>query len=68
VGLRAAALQGSSFCRVPRILPWFSGNISVRHINPLSPRDPNYTLQRCYDAEPLFRPGAAAAKAIPGSP
>jgi len=51
----AAALQGSSFYKLPRILQWFSGNIGFHHIHHLSPRIPNYHLQRCHETEPLFR-------------
>src|ERR1700678_407344 len=51
----AAALQGSSFYKLPRILQWFTGNIGFHHIHHLSPRIPNYHLQRCHDADPFFR-------------
>ena len=51
----AAALQGSSFYKLPRILQWFSGNIGFHHIHHLSPRIPNYNLQRCHDADPIFK-------------
>jgi omega-6 fatty acid desaturase (delta-12 desaturase) len=50
-----AALQGSSFYKLPRILQWFSGNIGFHHIHHLSPRIPNYHLEKCHDAEPLFQ-------------
>src|ERR1700675_1654681 len=50
----AAALQGSSFYKLPRILQWFTGNIGFHHIHHLSPRIPNYHLQRCHDADPYF--------------
>jgi omega-6 fatty acid desaturase (delta-12 desaturase) len=50
-----AALKGSSFYRLPRILQWFSGNIGFHHIHHLSPRIPNYNLERCHDAHALFR-------------
>lgn len=50
----AAALQGSSFYKLPRVLQWFSGNIGFHHIHHLSPRIPNYNLERCHKAEPLF--------------
>ena len=50
-----AALQGSSFYRLPKILQWFSGNIGFHHIHHLSPRIPNYNLERCHKAEPLFQ-------------
>src|SRR6185503_6751121 len=36
-----AALQGSSFYKLPRVLQWFSGNIGFHHIHHLSPRIPN---------------------------
>ncbi|MGA3268844.1 MAG: fatty acid desaturase [Verrucomicrobiota bacterium] len=51
----AAALQGSSFYKLPTILQWFSGNIGFHHIHHLSPRIPNYNLERCHEAEPLFQ-------------
>ena len=51
----AAALHGSSFYKLPRILQWFSGNIGFHHIHHLSPRIPNYNLERCHNAEPLFQ-------------
>jgi omega-6 fatty acid desaturase (delta-12 desaturase) len=50
-----AALQGSSFYKLPKILQWFSGNIGFHHIHHLSPRIPNYHLEKCHDAEPLFQ-------------
>jgi omega-6 fatty acid desaturase (delta-12 desaturase) len=50
----AAALQGSSFYKLPRILQWFTGNIGFHHIHHLSPRIPNYHLQRCHEADPYF--------------
>ncbi len=51
----AASLQGSSFYKLPRILQWFSGNIGFHHIHHLSSRIPNYNLERCHNAEPLFQ-------------
>jgi omega-6 fatty acid desaturase (delta-12 desaturase) len=50
----AAALQGSSFYKLPKVLQWFSGNIGFHHIHHLSARIPNYNLQRCHEADPLF--------------
>ncbi len=50
----AAALQGSSYYKLPAILQWFTGNIGFHHVHHLSPRIPNYHLQRCHDANPLF--------------
>jgi omega-6 fatty acid desaturase (delta-12 desaturase) len=49
-----AALQGSSYYKLPRLLQWFSGNIGFHHIHHLSPRIPNYHLEECHRAEPLF--------------
>ncbi len=50
-----AALQGSSFYKLPKVLQWFSGNIGFHHIHHLSPRIPNYYLEKCHYAEPLFQ-------------
>ncbi|MFT5469263.1 MAG: omega-6 fatty acid desaturase (delta-12 desaturase) [Verrucomicrobiales bacterium] len=49
-----AALEGSSFYKLPRILQWFSGNIGFHHIHHLSPRVPNYNLERCHRSHPMF--------------
>lgn len=51
----AAALKGSSYYKLPKVLQWFSGNIGFHHIHHLSTRIPNYNLQRCHEAEPLFQ-------------
>ena len=50
-----AALQGSSFYKLPKVLQWFTGNIGFHHIHHLSPRIPNYNLEKCHHAEPLFQ-------------
>ena len=50
-----AALQGSSFYKLPKILQWFSGNIGYHHIHHLSPRIPNYHLEKCHREQPLFQ-------------
>jgi len=50
----AAALEGSSFYKLPRVLQWFSGNIGFHHIHHLSPRIPNYHLEACHRSDPLF--------------
>jgi omega-6 fatty acid desaturase (delta-12 desaturase) len=50
-----SALQGSSYLRLPKVLQWFTGNIGLHHIHHLSPRIPNYQLQRCYDENPVFQ-------------
>jgi len=50
-----AALEGSSFYKLPRVLQWFSGNIGFHHIHHLSPRIPNYRLEHAHNAEPIFQ-------------
>ena len=50
-----AALEGSSFYKLPRVFQWFSGNIGYHHIHHLSTRIPNYNLARCHKAHPLFQ-------------
>jgi omega-6 fatty acid desaturase (delta-12 desaturase) len=50
-----AALKGSSFYKLPRVLQWFSGNIGYHHIHHLGPHIPNYHLAKCHEAEPFFQ-------------
>ena len=50
----AAALRGSTYYKLPRVLQWFSGNIGFHHVHYLSPRIPNYNLERCHRSDPLF--------------
>ena len=47
-----AAVTGSSYYKLPRILQWFTGNIGYHHIHHLSPRIPNYNLEACHKANP----------------
>lgn len=47
-----AALHGSSYYKLPKILQWFSGNIGLHHIHHLKARIPNYNLQKAYDEVP----------------
>jgi omega-6 fatty acid desaturase (delta-12 desaturase) len=44
-----AALQGSSYLRLPRILQFFTGNIGLHHVHHLNARIPNYNLQAAHD-------------------
>lgn len=44
-----AALEGSSYYKLPKVLQWCTGNIGLHHIHHLHPRIPNYHLQQCYD-------------------
>jgi omega-6 fatty acid desaturase (delta-12 desaturase) len=48
-------LKGSSYYELPRILQWFSGNIGFHHIHHVSPKIPNYRLERCHRDNALFR-------------
>ncbi len=50
----SAALEGSSFYRLPRILQWFTGNIGYHHIHHLSSKVPNYYLEACHNSHPAF--------------
>ncbi|MGD2155371.1 MAG: fatty acid desaturase [Anaerolineales bacterium] len=47
-----AALQGSSYYKLPKIVQWFTGSIGFHHIHHIQPRIPNYNLQACYDNTP----------------
>jgi omega-6 fatty acid desaturase (delta-12 desaturase) len=49
-----AALRGSSYLNLPRVLQFFSGNIGLHHVHHLSARIPNYNLQRAHDENPIF--------------
>jgi omega-6 fatty acid desaturase (delta-12 desaturase) len=49
-----AALQGSSYLRLPRLLQFFTGNIGLHHVHHLNARIPNYNLQRAHDENPVF--------------
>jgi len=51
----AAAMHGSSYYKLPRLLQWFTGNIGFHHIHHLSPRIPNYHLQKCYEENPALQ-------------
>lgn len=50
-----AAMHGSSFYRLPKLLQWFTGNIGFHHIHHLSPRIPNYKLEQAHNENPLLQ-------------
>jgi omega-6 fatty acid desaturase (delta-12 desaturase) len=50
-----AAMSGSSFYQLPRILQWFTGSIGFHHVHHLSPAIPNYNLEKCHREHPMFR-------------
>lgn len=41
-----AALDGSSFYKLPKILQWFTSNIGYNQVHHLSSKIPNYYLER----------------------
>ncbi len=49
-----AALQGSSYLKLPKLLQYFSGNIGLHHVHHLSAKIPNYNLQRAHDENSIF--------------
>lgn len=52
-----AAIQGSSYYKLPKILQWFSGNIGFHHIHHLNPGIPNYLLEKAYKKVPFLQQG-----------
>ena len=49
-----AALRGSSYLKLPKVMQYFSGNIGLHHIHHLNARIPNYRLQSAHDENPIF--------------
>jgi omega-6 fatty acid desaturase (delta-12 desaturase) len=49
-----AALRGSSYLKLPKVLQFFSGNIGLHHVHHLNARIPNYNLQRAHDENAIF--------------
>jgi omega-6 fatty acid desaturase (delta-12 desaturase) len=47
-----AALRGSSYFRLPRVLEWFTGSIGRHHVHHFDPRVPNYLLRDCQESTP----------------
>ncbi|ART75354.1 fatty acid desaturase [Sutcliffiella horikoshii] len=47
-----AAVEGSSFYKLPKVLQFLTGNIGYHHIHHLSPRVPNYELEKCHHSTP----------------
>lgn len=43
-----AALQGSTFYKLPVLFEWLSGYIGYHHIHHLNSKIPNYNLKQCY--------------------
>ncbi|OPA80140.1 fatty acid desaturase [Paenibacillus selenitireducens] len=47
-----AAVEGSSYYKLPRVLQWLTGNIGFHHVHHLSPKVPNYNLEKAHNASP----------------
>lgn len=47
-----AAVEGSSFYKLPKLLQWMTGNIGYHHVHHLSPRIPNYKLEEAHKNTP----------------
>lgn len=47
-----AAVDGSSYYKLPRFLQWITGNIGYHHVHHLIPRVPNYNLKKAHEATP----------------
>lgn len=49
-----AAVEGSSFYKLPKLMQFLTGNIGFHHVHHLSPRVPNYKLEEAHkNTEPL---------------
>jgi omega-6 fatty acid desaturase (delta-12 desaturase) len=49
------AVEGSSFYKLPRVLQWITGSIGYHHIHHLSPKIPNYYLEKVYRENAMFQ-------------
>jgi omega-6 fatty acid desaturase (delta-12 desaturase) len=47
-----AAVDGSSYYKLPKVLQWITGNIGFHHVHHLSPKVPNYNLEKAHKATP----------------
>jgi omega-6 fatty acid desaturase (delta-12 desaturase) len=50
-----AAISGSSFYDLPRVLDWLTGSIGFHHIHHLACKIPNYRLRACFSENPEFQ-------------
>jgi omega-6 fatty acid desaturase (delta-12 desaturase) len=50
-----AALEGSSYYKLPRVLQWITGNIGLHHIHHVQPKVPNYHLQAAQENIEAFQ-------------
>ena len=47
-----AAVEGSSFYKLPKVLQFLTGSIGFHHVHHLSPRVPNYKLEAAHENTP----------------
>ncbi len=50
-----AAVEGSSFYKLPKLMQFLTGNIGYHHVHHLSPRVPNYNLEEAHNNTPLLQ-------------
>ncbi|GGD55619.1 fatty acid desaturase [Paenibacillus nasutitermitis] len=61
----SAAVEGSSYYKLPGWLQWLTGNIGFHHVHHLSPKVPNYNLEAAHNHTPALQ--AAPTIDIPAS-
>lgn len=44
-----AAVEGSSYYQLPKVLQWITGNIGYHHVHHLAPKVPNYKLEDAHE-------------------
>lgn len=47
-----AAVDGSSYYKLPKVIEWLTGSIGYHHVHHLSPRVPNYNLEKAHVSTP----------------
>ncbi|SFD69089.1 omega-6 fatty acid desaturase (delta-12 desaturase) [Lentibacillus persicus] len=50
-----AAVDGSSYYKLPKLLQWLTGSIGFHHVHHLSPRVPNYHLEKAHESTPPLK-------------
>ncbi|SIS40104.1 fatty acid desaturase [Salimicrobium flavidum] len=50
-----AAVDGSSYYKLPKVMQWISGNIGFHHVHHLQPRVPNYKLEEAHESNPPLK-------------
>lgn len=49
-----AALRGSAYLRLPKVLQFFTASIGLHHVHHLNAKIPNYRLERAHASHPAF--------------